>query len=191
MSGGLAGLDAADLPEHPGGGLHLGVDGAVHALGADDGLEVGERLLVALLLEEELPERESGLGEQDDVLRGDGGVDGVAERGLGHLGLVPGEELSSPLEVLLDVHGVTRACSGEDGKGGSRIRVGPMDESRIAELEIRYMQQQETLQELSDVLYEQQRVIEALRVELDLLKKKLEAEPGLVDARQHERPPHY
>lgn len=66
-----------------------------------------------------------------------------------------------------------------------------MDEKRIAELEIRYMQQQETLQELSDVLYQQQRVIEALRVELDMMKKKLEAEPGLVDARQHERPPHY
>ncbi|MBZ4402091.1 SlyX family protein [Myxococcus sp. AS-1-15] len=66
-----------------------------------------------------------------------------------------------------------------------------MDESRITELELRYMQQQETLQALSDVLYQQQRVIEALRVELDLLKKKLEAEPGLVDARQQERPPHY
>ncbi|MCP3104026.1 SlyX family protein [Myxococcus sp. K15C18031901] len=66
-----------------------------------------------------------------------------------------------------------------------------MDEKRIAELEIRYMQQQETLQELSDVLYQQQRLIDALRAELELLKKKIDVEPGLVDARQHERPPHY
>lgn len=68
---------------------------------------------------------------------------------------------------------------------------GPMDEKRIAELEIRYMHQQELLQELSGVLYEQQKVIDQLRAEVDRLKQKLEAEPGLVDARQDERPPHY
>ncbi|WP_426755951.1 SlyX family protein [Myxococcus sp. Y35] len=66
-----------------------------------------------------------------------------------------------------------------------------MDEKRIAELEIRYMHQQEMLQELSGVLYEQQKVIDQLRAEVDRLKQKLEAEPGLVDARQDERPPHY
>ncbi|MBJ6764889.1 SlyX family protein [Myxococcaceae bacterium JPH2] len=66
-----------------------------------------------------------------------------------------------------------------------------MDENRIVELEIRYTQQQETLQELSDVLYAQQRLIDSLRAEVDILKRKLEAEPGLVDARANERPPHY
>ncbi|XXF77976.1 SlyX family protein [Myxococcaceae bacterium GXIMD 01537] len=66
-----------------------------------------------------------------------------------------------------------------------------MDEARIIELEIRFTQQQELLEELSGVLYEQQRLIEALRAELGLLKKKVEAEPGMVDAKQHERPPHY
>ncbi|NBD14479.1 MULTISPECIES: SlyX family protein [Corallococcus] len=66
-----------------------------------------------------------------------------------------------------------------------------MEDKRLVELEIRYTQQQELLQELSDVLYQQGRVIDALRAELDRLKGKLEAEPGLVDARQHERPPHY
>lgn len=64
-------------------------------------------------------------------------------------------------------------------------------EDRLTELEIRFMQQQETLQELSDVLYSQQRLIEALKAELDVFKKKLEADPGIVDARQQERPPHY
>lgn len=65
------------------------------------------------------------------------------------------------------------------------------DDERIIELEIRFMQQQELLQELSDVLYGQQRLIDALRAEVEQLKKKLEGDPGLVDAKQHERPPHY
>lgn len=66
-----------------------------------------------------------------------------------------------------------------------------MDEKRIAELEIRYMQQQELLQELSDVLYDQQKVIAGLKAEVEALKQKLAGDPGLVDARQQERPPHY
>jgi len=65
------------------------------------------------------------------------------------------------------------------------------DESRIVELELRYMQQQELLQELSEVLYAQQREMDALRAEVEQLKKKLQDEPGLVDAKQHEKPPHY
>lgn len=66
-----------------------------------------------------------------------------------------------------------------------------MDEKRIAELELRYMQQQDMLQELSTVLYEQEKLIAALRAEMEVLKQKLEGDPGLVDARQQERPPHY
>ncbi|MGZ3459553.1 MAG: SlyX family protein [Archangium sp.] len=65
------------------------------------------------------------------------------------------------------------------------------DESRIVELELRYMQQHELLQELSEVRYAQQRELDALRAEVEHLKKKLEEEPGLVDARQQEKPPHY
>jgi SlyX protein len=64
-------------------------------------------------------------------------------------------------------------------------------ESRLVELELRYMQQQELLQQLSDALYSQQRELDAVKAELELLKKKLQDEPGLVDARQQERPPHY
>jgi SlyX protein len=66
-----------------------------------------------------------------------------------------------------------------------------MDESRMVELELRYMQQSELLQELSDVLYAQQQELGALKAEVELLKRKLEGEPGLVDAKQQERPPHY
>jgi SlyX protein len=66
-----------------------------------------------------------------------------------------------------------------------------MDESRLTELELRYMQQAELLQQLSDVLYTQQRTLDALKAEVELLKSKLAGDPGLVDARQQERPPHY
>lgn len=65
------------------------------------------------------------------------------------------------------------------------------DESRIVELELRYMQQQELLQQLNEVMYAQQRELDGLRAEVESLKKKLEGEPGLVDARQQEKPPHY
>lgn len=66
-----------------------------------------------------------------------------------------------------------------------------MDESRLMELELRYMQQAELLQQLSDVLYTQQKSLDALKAEVELLKSKLAGDPGLVDAKQHERPPHY
>jgi len=66
-----------------------------------------------------------------------------------------------------------------------------MDESRVMELELRYMQQAELLQQLSDVLYTQQKSLDALKAEVELLKSKLAGEPGLVDAKQLERPPHY
>lgn len=91
---GSARLDAANLTEHPRGGLHLAVDGAIHALGADHSLKVGKRLIVTALLEEQFPEREAGLGEQDDVLGGDRCVDGVAESGLRQLGLAPSKEFA-------------------------------------------------------------------------------------------------
>ena len=66
-----------------------------------------------------------------------------------------------------------------------------MDESRLIELELRYMQQADLLQQLSEVLYTQQQELDALRAEVESLKRKLEGEPGLVDAKQQERPPHY
>jgi SlyX protein len=66
-----------------------------------------------------------------------------------------------------------------------------MSESRFIELELRYMQQADLLQQLSEVLYAQQQQLDALRGEVESLKRKLEGEPGLVDARQQERPPHY
>jgi len=64
-------------------------------------------------------------------------------------------------------------------------------EERIAELELRYTEQQRTLQELSDVVYAQGRVVERLELEVTALKEKLAAEPALVDDTAEELPPHY
>jgi len=64
-------------------------------------------------------------------------------------------------------------------------------EPRIVELEIRFTEQQAMLQQLSDVVYAQQRTIDKLRADLERLAKKLAGEPGLVDAHADEKPPHY
>ena len=64
-------------------------------------------------------------------------------------------------------------------------------EPRIIELEIRYTQQQATLQELSEVLISQQRELDLLRREVSVLQSKLQGDPGVVDATQKDLPPHY
>jgi len=166
---------AAKLSEQVGGAFDLEIDRAVGDLGPDDGQEERERLFLPALLEHQLSERHAGLGEEHEVLGGNGGVDGVTERGLRELVLAAGEQLSCALHVFEGLHGISAS----------------MDEARFIELELRYMQQAELLQQLSDVMYAQQQELEALRAEVDLLKRKLEGEPGLVDAKQQERPPHY
>jgi SlyX protein len=64
-------------------------------------------------------------------------------------------------------------------------------EDRIVELELRFTEQQRLLQDLSDVVYAQERAVERLRLEVAVLREKLAAEPGLVDGTVNERPPHY
>jgi uncharacterized coiled-coil protein SlyX len=65
-------------------------------------------------------------------------------------------------------------------------------EERIIELELRSMQQQRTIEELSDVVYKQQQQIDLLKSTLQQLARKMAAgEPGLVDEKGPERPPHY
>jgi SlyX protein len=170
-----SGGDAANLPEQVRGAFDLEVDGAVGDLGPDDSLEEGERLLMPALPVHQLPERHAGLGEQHQVLGGHGGINGITESGLGELVLAAGEQLPRALHVFEGLHGISAS----------------MDEVRFIELEFRYMQQAELLQQLSDVMYAQQQELDALKAEVGLLKRKLEGEPGLVDARQQERPPHY
>ncbi|WP_407737319.1 hypothetical protein [Hyalangium sp.] len=52
------------------------------------------------LLDKHLPERHPSLGQQDQVLRGDGGINGVTEGGLGELFLASSEQLPGPLDVF-------------------------------------------------------------------------------------------
>ena len=63
-------------------------------------------------------------------------------------------------------------------------------EDRIVELEIRFTEQQHLLQELSEVVYAQQRAIDLLTAEVRQLRQKI-PEPGIVDAAEREKPPHY
>jgi SlyX protein len=172
------------------GGLHLGVDGPIGELGADDGLEEGDGLVIAALLGQEGAERHAGTGEEDEILGLHGGVEGIAEGGLGELGPAALEQLTGALEVAEGIHGRRGTRQGTSQRRAG-YPGGMEDESRLVELELRYMQQQEQLQELSEVLYAQQRELDVLKAELGQLKKKLEGEPGLVDARQHDKPPHY
>jgi uncharacterized coiled-coil protein SlyX len=65
-------------------------------------------------------------------------------------------------------------------------------EARLIELEIRYTQQQEELATMSGVLHAQQQELDALRRDLEFLRKRSAAsEPGQVDASVQEKPPHY
>lgn len=61
----------------------------------------------------------------------------------------------------------------------------------MAELELRFTEQQELLQELSQVVYQQGKAIDLLTAELGSMRKKMEAEPGIVDPKDQEKPPHY
>jgi SlyX protein len=64
-------------------------------------------------------------------------------------------------------------------------------ETRVAELELKFTEQAQALEELSTVVYQQQRAIDALTAELQRLRGRLDAEPGLVDASRDDKPPHY
>lgn len=67
-----------------------------------------------------------------------------------------------------------------------------MHEERLVELELKFTAQERLLQELSEVMWRQQRELDALKTQLDQLAKRTEAQdPGLVDAAIVERPPHY
>lgn len=63
-----------------------------------------------------------------------------------------------------------------------------MNQDRLTELEIRYVHQQDTLDQLSDVVASQGRLIDALRAELEALKRLADApkNPPADDP-----PPHY
>ncbi len=66
-------------------------------------------------------------------------------------------------------------------------------ESRMIDLEMRFMQQESTIEELNKVVISHEKVIEILTRELELLKKQVQAaSPSLIrDASEETPPPHY
>ena len=64
-------------------------------------------------------------------------------------------------------------------------------EERIVELESRFMEQQSTVEDLSGVVYEQQKVLDSLLARVDQLEKKLAEQHGVAEAPVDELPPHY
>jgi len=65
-------------------------------------------------------------------------------------------------------------------------------ENRMADLESRLAFQDDALQTMSDVVYEQERVIERLRLQMQALLKRLEDLQGQVGVSEDEAPPpHY
>lgn len=62
---------------------------------------------------------------------------------------------------------------------------------RLDEMEIRYTELERLVHELSDVVYKQQKELDALAAAYHQLKARFDADPGLVDASVQEKPPHY
>lgn len=66
-----------------------------------------------------------------------------------------------------------------------------MSDQRLADLEIKTSYLEKTIGELSDVVWRQQRELDALKEQYRALKDRVGADPGLVDASRNDRPPHY
>ena len=64
-------------------------------------------------------------------------------------------------------------------------------EPRISELEARFTEQERLVAELSEVIWKQQKELDRLTRVVHELQQKLAGDPGLVDAHQDEKPPHY
>jgi SlyX protein len=64
-------------------------------------------------------------------------------------------------------------------------------EERIIELELKAAEQQQQLDELSQVIYRQQKELDALRSVLQSLASKVQSDPNQIDDKPAEKPPHY
>lgn len=64
-------------------------------------------------------------------------------------------------------------------------------DARVTELESKFSEQQRLIDDLSGVIFGQQRQIEALTRRLQRLGDKVAAEPGLVERSADDKPPHY
>ena len=69
----------------------------------------------------------------------------------------------------------------------------PSEQERFAELEMMLMQQEDTLESLSDTVYQQQLVIQALEQRINKLDKQLSSlhASAVTDEKNETPPPHY
>jgi SlyX protein len=67
----------------------------------------------------------------------------------------------------------------------------PMSDQRLAELEVKCAYLEKTVADLSDVLWRQQRELDALKDGYRSLNDRIASDVGLVDASRNDRPPHY
>lgn len=66
-----------------------------------------------------------------------------------------------------------------------------MSETRLADLEVKCAHLEKMVTDLSEVMWRQQKELDALKDAYRGLKDRLAGDPGLVDASNNERPPHY
>lgn len=64
-------------------------------------------------------------------------------------------------------------------------------EHRIIELELKAAEQQQQLDELSHVVYRQQKELDALKATLQLIAQKSNVDPNAIDDKPADKPPHY
>lgn len=71
-------------------------------------------------------------------------------------------------------------------------RLGAVDDSRLTEVEVRYTYLERIVEDLSQVLHDQQRVIDTLTARIQRLEAVIaEAMKESPDRLPHEKPPHY
>lgn len=61
----------------------------------------------------------------------------------------------------------------------------------ISDLQVKVAYLEKTLGELSDVVWKQQKELDVLKDQYRMLRDRVSADPGLVDASRNDRPPHY
>ena len=64
-------------------------------------------------------------------------------------------------------------------------------DERLIEVEIRAAHLEKLVGDLSDVIYQQQKELDQMRLIMTQLREKLRADPGLVDGSRDDKPPHY
>lgn len=66
-----------------------------------------------------------------------------------------------------------------------------MSETRLSELEVKFAHLEKTVSELSEVMWRQQKELDALKDAYRTVKERMGNDPGIVDPSVTERPPHY